>query len=53
MGKHTVTFDSECDAIDIIHTARSKRAAAVGALVAAEWLKGKKGFYGMRDVILG
>jgi len=51
-GKHAVMFDSECDTIELVHTARSKRASAVGAIVAAEWLKGKKGLYTMRDVIL-
>jgi 4-hydroxy-tetrahydrodipicolinate reductase len=51
-GRHTVTFDSECDTIEVVHTARSKRASAVGAIVAAEWLKGKKGVYTMRDVII-
>jgi 4-hydroxy-tetrahydrodipicolinate reductase len=52
MGKHTVMFDSESDTIELIHTAKSRRGFAVGAIVAAEWLKGKKGFYTMRDVIL-
>lgn len=50
-GKHTVAFDSEADTIELIHTAKSRRGYALGALVAAEWLKGKKGFYTMRDVI--
>ncbi len=51
-GKHTVLFDSECDSIELVHTAQSRRGFALGALVAAEWLKGKKGFYTMKDVIL-
>jgi 4-hydroxy-tetrahydrodipicolinate reductase len=51
-GKHSVLFDSECDAIELTHTAKSRRGFALGAVVAAEWLKGKKGFYTMRDVIL-
>jgi len=51
-GKHTVLFDSEADTIELIHTAKSRRGFALGAIVAAEWLKGKKGFYTMRDVIL-
>lgn len=51
-GTHTVIFDSEADTIELTHTARSRRGFALGALVAAEWLKGKKGFYTMRDVIL-
>lgn len=51
-GKHTVLFDSECDSIELVHTAKGRRGFALGAIVAAEWLKGKKGFYTMRDVIL-
>jgi 4-hydroxy-tetrahydrodipicolinate reductase len=51
-GKHTVTFDSECDGVELIHTAKSRRGFALGAVVAAEWLKGKKGIYTMKDVIL-
>jgi 4-hydroxy-tetrahydrodipicolinate reductase len=52
MGKHTVMFDSESDMVELVHTAKSRRGFALGAIVAAEWLKGKKGFYTMRDVIL-
>ncbi len=51
-GKHTVTFDSDCDTVEFVHTAKGRRGFALGAIVAAEWLKGKKGFYTMRDVIL-
>jgi 4-hydroxy-tetrahydrodipicolinate reductase len=51
-GKHAVVFDSEADTIELVHTAKSRAGFAVGAVVAAEWLKGKKGMYTMRDVIL-
>jgi 4-hydroxy-tetrahydrodipicolinate reductase len=51
-GKHTVLFDSDSDQIELIHTAKSRSGFAQGAIVAAEWLKGKKGFYTMRDVLL-
>jgi 4-hydroxy-tetrahydrodipicolinate reductase len=51
-GKHTVLFDSEADSIELVHTAKSRSGFAQGAIVAAEWLKGKKGFYTMRDVLL-
>ncbi len=51
-GTHTVLFDSEYDSIELVHRAKSRRGFALGAVVAAEWLKGKKGFYTMRDVIL-
>lgn len=52
MGTHTVLFDSECDSIELVHRAKGRRGFALGAIVAAEWLKGRKGFYTMRDVIL-
>jgi len=51
-GQHTVVFDSEADTIELVHTAKNRRGFALGAVVAAEWLRGKKGFYTMRDVIL-
>ena len=51
-GQHTVMFDSESDTIELVHRAKNRRGFALGAVVAAEWLKGKKGFYTMRDVIL-
>lgn len=51
-GKHTVLFDSDADSIELVHTAKSRSGFAQGAIVAAEWLKGKKGFYTMRDVLL-
>ena len=51
-GTHTVLFDSESDSIELVHRAKNRRGFALGAVVAAEWLKGKKGFYTMRDVIL-
>lgn len=51
-GRHSVMFDSEFDSIELIHTAKHRRGFALGAIVAAEWLKGKKGVYTMRDVIL-
>jgi 4-hydroxy-tetrahydrodipicolinate reductase len=48
---HSVLFDSESDSIELVHTMKNRRGLAVGALIAAEWLKGKKGFYTMRDVL--
>ena len=52
MPRHVVMFDSESDTIELVHTMKNRRGLAIGALVAAEWLKGKKGFYTMRDVLL-
>ena len=47
---HCITFDSDADAIELVHTAKNRQGFALGVLVAAEWLKGKKGVYTMKDV---
>ncbi len=49
-GTHTVIYDSEVDAIEIKHTAHSRAGFALGAIVAAEWLQNKKGFYSIADI---
>jgi 4-hydroxy-tetrahydrodipicolinate reductase len=51
VGKHEVLFDSEQDSIELVHTAKNRTGFALGALVGAEWLKGKKGTFTMRDVV--
>jgi 4-hydroxy-tetrahydrodipicolinate reductase len=51
VGKHAVIFDSEADTIELVHTAKNRAGFAMGALIAAEFLKGKKGIYTMKDVI--
>ncbi|HEY6192395.1 MAG TPA: 4-hydroxy-tetrahydrodipicolinate reductase [Bacteroidota bacterium] len=51
VGTHEVLFDSEADSIELVHTAKNRSGFALGALVGAEWLKGKKGCFTMRDVI--
>lgn len=50
-GTHTITYQSEVDRIDITHTAFSRKGFAAGALMAAEWMIGKKGVYGMKDLL--
>ncbi len=50
-GTHTVTYDSEIDSIEITHTARSRQGFALGAVVAAEYLKDKTGIFTMKDVL--
>jgi len=52
-GTHTVSYKSEIDSIEIKHTAHSREGFALGAIIAAEWLKDKKGVYNMKDVISG
>jgi 4-hydroxy-tetrahydrodipicolinate reductase len=50
-GTHTVTYDSTVDNIEIKHTAHNREGFALGAVIAAEWLAGKKGIYTMKDVL--
>ncbi|MBK5192764.1 MAG: 4-hydroxy-tetrahydrodipicolinate reductase [Flavobacteriaceae bacterium] len=52
-GTHTVSYKSEIDSIEIKHTAHSREGFALGAIIAAEWLKDKKGVYNMKDVLSG
>lgn len=50
-GTHTVTYDSIIDSIELKHTAHNREGFALGAVIAAEWLAGKKGIYNMKDVL--
>lgn len=50
-GQHAVLFDSEVDTIQLVHTARSRKGFAVGALVAANWILGKRGFFTKENVV--
>jgi len=50
-GTHSVTYTSAIDDITITHTAHSREGFAAGAVVAAEWLDGKKGIFTMKDVL--
>src|SRR5690606_11525589 len=49
-GTHTVIYSSEVDDIEFKHKAHSRAGFALGAVVAAEWLKDKKGFYSIKDM---
>ena len=50
-GTHSVTYISEQDKIEIKHTAKNRDGFAIGAIVAAEWIIGKKGIFTMNDVL--
>ena len=50
-GTHTVTHHSEIDEISITHTAHNRHGFALGAVVVAEWILGKKGIFNMQDVL--
>jgi 4-hydroxy-tetrahydrodipicolinate reductase len=50
-GIHTVIWDSEIDTISISHSAKSRKGFALGAVIAAEWMKGKIGWHDFSEVI--
>ena len=50
-GIHTVTWDSEVDSITITHSAKSRKGFALGAVIAAEWMKGKTGWHEFSEVV--
>jgi 4-hydroxy-tetrahydrodipicolinate reductase len=50
-GTHEAGFDSAADTITIRHTARSREGFARGALRAARWVAGKKGFFDFREIV--
>jgi len=50
-GTHTIAYNSIIDSIEIKHTAHSRKGFALGAVIAAEWLNGKKGVHSMKDVL--
>ena len=50
-GTHIVTYSSSVDEIEITHTAKNRDGFAMGAIIAAEWIIGKKGIFNMQDVL--
>lgn len=50
-GTHHVLYSSPVDDIEIIHTAHNRKGFAAGALIAAEFIAGKKGIFSMEDVL--
>jgi len=50
-GTHTITYSSEVDDIILTHQAHNRNGLAVGAVLAAEFMNGKKGFYNIKDLI--
>jgi 4-hydroxy-tetrahydrodipicolinate reductase len=49
-GTHTVIYDSEVDMIEFKHTAHNRNGFALGAVLAAEWIQGKKGFFSVEEM---
>jgi len=50
-GIHEIIYESEVDTINIRHSAKSRKGFALGAVLAAEFIKGKKGFLSMNDML--
>jgi 4-hydroxy-tetrahydrodipicolinate reductase len=50
VGTHVLLLDSEHDTMMLTHDAKSRRGFAEGAILGAEWLKGKEGFFDFKDV---
>jgi len=50
-GVHEIIYESDADAIRIQHDAKSRKGFALGAVLAAEFVKGKKGFLSMNDML--
>jgi 4-hydroxy-tetrahydrodipicolinate reductase len=49
-GTHTIIYSSEVDDIELKHTAHNRAGFAIGAVLAAEWLKDRTGFYSVKDM---
>jgi len=50
-GTHTVSYKSLIDELTITHKAKNREGFAIGAVIAAEWIIGKKGIFGMEDIL--
>ena len=50
-GTHIVTWDSMVDSIEIKHTAHNRKGLALGAVIAAEWVIGRTGVFGMKNLL--
>lgn len=50
-GTHYVRYRSDIDSIELKHTAHSRQGFALGAVLAAEWIKSKKGVFSMQDLL--
>jgi 4-hydroxy-tetrahydrodipicolinate reductase len=50
-GIHTITCESDSDFLILKHIAKNRQGLAIGALLAAEWLEGRQGFFEMKDLL--
>ncbi len=52
-GSHRLTFDSQHESVSLEHIARSRQVFAAGAVLAAEWLAGKRGVFTFEEMLFG
>jgi len=50
-GIHKISCESDTDKLTLKHIAKGRKGFAVGAVLAAEWMEGKKGFFEMKDLL--
>ncbi len=50
-GIHTITYESDVDILEISHSLKNRKSLALGAVLAAEFVLGKKGIFGMNDLL--
>ena len=50
-GTHRVGFDAMAESVTLVHEVRDRAVFAHGALEAAKWIKGKRGWHGMNDLL--
>jgi 4-hydroxy-tetrahydrodipicolinate reductase len=50
-GIHTITYESDVDILEITHSLKNRKSLALGAVLAAEFVLGKKGIFGMNDLL--
>ncbi len=50
-GIHTIRYESDMDTIELTHTAKNRRGFALGAVLAAEYILNRKGYYTMNDLL--
>jgi 4-hydroxy-tetrahydrodipicolinate reductase len=51
VGMHRIVFDSGADTLEILHSAKSRSGFAIGALLAAEWIRNKSGIFSFENVL--
>ena len=50
-GTHLIKYESDIDSLEIKHEAKNRQGFALGAVLAAEWIVGKNGFFEMKDML--